>query len=270
MAVIRVLQTGSTLVSPAVPDRSTRKSEIAYTGLFQSRKNRISVPVKAFLVTAVGHTVLIDTGWSADCVHHPIRHMGFGLWFASEPVIKEGEAVDQQLQQLGISQQNIDAILMTHLDCDHASGLLSLTGIRKIYVTKEEIAPDNLRNVRYHKSFWKGISFSQYPMREDAAAPFGKSADLFEDGSVVVYFTPTHSAGSVMIKVTENDRFALFVGDNGYNRNSWEKLRLPGPIYSKENMRHALAYISEQSRRTECAGIYAAHDPEVLPGIYEF
>ncbi len=63
MAVtVHVIQTGSTLVSPAVPNRSVKKFEYAYTGLFQSRKDRISVPVKAFLVEVNGKKLLIDCG----------------------------------------------------------------------------------------------------------------------------------------------------------------------------------------------------------------
>lgn len=270
MAEVRVIQTGSTLVSPAVPDRETRKSEIAYTGLFQKRKDRIEVPVKAFLVSAAGHTVLIDTGWSKECVHHPLRHMGFGLWFASEPVISDGEAVDQQLQKIGVPPADIDAILMTHLDCDHASGLIPLREVANIYVSEQELASENLKGVRYNRNFWKGITFREYPMKADKEAPFGESADLFGDGSLVVYLTPSHSAGSVAIKVTENNKFALFVGDNGYNRHSWEELKLPGPIYDKENMRKALRWVQQMSLMPDCTGIYAAHDPEIPQGTYEF
>lgn len=90
---IRVLQTGSTLVSSAVPDRSTHRWPYAYTDLFQKRSERLCVPVKAFLVETAGHRVLVDTGWSAECATHPIRHLGFGLWFASEPVMSEQETV---------------------------------------------------------------------------------------------------------------------------------------------------------------------------------
>lgn len=270
MAQIYVIQTGSTLVSPAVPDRSTRKSEIAYTGLFQNRKSRISVPVKAFLVEAAGHRVLIDTGWSKECVSHPIRHMGFGLWFASQPVIKDGEAASQQLSKMGISFSEIDAILMTHLDCDHASGLVPLREVKKIYVSGQELVPENLKNVRYNANFWKGITFTEYPMKEDLNAPFGQSADLFGDASVMIYHTPSHSAGSVAIKVTEKEKFVLFVGDNGYNRHSWEDTALPGPVYDKANMKKALEWVRDMGRKAECCGIYAAHDPEVKQGTYEF
>lgn len=79
---MHVLQTGSTLVSSAVPDRSSHRWSLAYTTLFQRRGKRICVPVKAFLVETAGHTVLVDTGWSEECVSHPLRHLGFGLWFA--------------------------------------------------------------------------------------------------------------------------------------------------------------------------------------------
>lgn len=106
---IQVLQTGSTLVSSAVPDRSSHRWGLAYTDLFQRRSNRISVPVKAFLVETAGHRVLVDTGWSAECIDHPLRHLGFGLWFASEPVIAQGEDVLVRLVTAGLAPKDLDA-----------------------------------------------------------------------------------------------------------------------------------------------------------------
>jgi N-acyl homoserine lactone hydrolase len=269
MADIYVFQTGSTIVSPAVPDRSSRKSSIAYTGLFQNRKKRITVPVKSFLVEVSGHRILIDTGWSAECAVHPLRHLGFGLWFASEPVMRIEESVVQQLKQMNLRPSDLDAILLTHLDCDHASGLIPLKDAPGIYTTKEELDRKNLKNVRYHPDFWKGIDFSFYEMKPDEHAPFRKSCDLFNDGSVMVYFTPSHSAGSVAIEVNDGGRFALFTGDNGYNRHSWEECRLPGPVYDLENMTAALAWVQAESKREICAGVYAAHDPEIKQGKYK-
>ncbi len=69
---MQVFQTGSTLVSSAVPDRSSHKWKYAYSDLFQRRIRRIIVPVKCFLVETEGHRVLIDTGWSAVCASHPV------------------------------------------------------------------------------------------------------------------------------------------------------------------------------------------------------
>ena len=63
MAEIDVLQTGKMLVSSAVHNRDSKSGKFAYTGLFQSKKGRNEVPVKAFLIRINGKNVLVDTGW---------------------------------------------------------------------------------------------------------------------------------------------------------------------------------------------------------------
>lgn len=283
---IYVLQTGSTLVSSAVPDRSSHRWSQAYTDLFQRRSDRISVPVKAFLVETAGHRVLVDTGWSAECATHPIRHLGFGLWFASEPVMTEDEAVPAQLARHGLAPSDLDAIVLTHLDCDHASGLVPLKDAQRIYCSEEEwrhahgvstnektsyeINPTSgvrrlpifARDVRYRSQFWEGVHMETLPMKDDPTAPFFKSCDLFGDGSVRVVLTPGHSEGSVAVLAQGGTGYAAFVGDDSYNRHSWEEQKLPGPLYNAEDMRRTLAWVKALSQDPKCIGIYAAHDPE--------
>ena len=263
MAKIRIFQTGTTLVSPAVPDRSTRKSSIAYTGLFQRRKNRIEIPVKAFYVEVNGHRILIDTGWGTDAATQPLKHMGFGHWFASEPLVKESETVINRLNNLGISPRDLDAVILTHLDCDHVSGLIDVKGAKHIYASEQEIAVSKTKDVRYRKNYWKGVNIEPLKMIDDANAPFGKSCDLFGDGSVTAVLTPGHSAGSVCVVVNDNDHFAVISGDTGYNRHSWEEIKLPGPMFSKEDVITSLQWVKAQSEKENCAAILAAHDPEI-------
>ena len=251
---ITTIKTGSTLVSSAVPDRSTHKNPIAYTGLFQRRSKRISVPVKCFYVTAADHHILIDAGWSKEVITHPIRHLGIALWFASEPVMREEEAAVSQLQG-----KTIDVILMTHLDSDHVSGLQDFNSI-PIYASEEEIQAAKKHKMRYG-NLLEGKAVQALRFADDAAAPFGKSADFFGDGTVAAYLTPTHSEGSVVYKITDGDRFALIVGDNGYKEEAWKNGVLPGPLYHAENMRKCLSWINEQSRKQNCIGVYCAHDP---------
>lgn len=98
MGEIRVIQTGSTRVSPAVPERESRRWNLACTGVFQRRSERIEVPVKCFLVQTHGHRFLIDAGWGWGCAAHPLRNLGFGLWYASEPVLRPEEAMGPQLR----------------------------------------------------------------------------------------------------------------------------------------------------------------------------
>lgn len=259
---IHVLQTGSTLVSSAVPDRSSHRWSYAYTDLFQRRSRRLKIPVKAFLVETYGHRVLIDTGWSAECATHPIRHLGFGLWFASAPVMTKEEAVPVRLERMGLRPGDIDAVILTHLDCDHASGLIAMKEAKHIYCSKEEWHHAHTRDVRYNPAFWEGVSMETLHMKNDPSAPFGKSCDLFEDGSIRVILTPGHSEGSVAVLAQGQKGYAAFVGDDSYNHHSWEELKLPGPVYNFNDMKKTLHWVQRLSKDPDCIGIYAAHDPE--------
>ena len=252
---IRTIQTGWTLVSSGVPDRDSRRWKKAYTGLFQRRSKRIRVPVKCFYACVGDHRLLVDAGWSREVVKHGLRHLGFGLWFASEPVMADGEEAVAQLQG-----ERIDAVLMTHLDCDHVSGLRDISGV-PVYTSREEVAFAQKRRLRYG-GLAKGYDYRLIDFVADSTAPFGLSADLFGDGSVTAYLTPTHSAGSVIYRMADASGFALLVGDNGYNEASWRQGRLPGPLFNAGNMRHCLDWINKQSQREDCLGIFCAHDPQ--------
>lgn len=270
MVKIDVIQTGSVLVSKAIPDRSSIPVPLAYTGIFQGKKQRIQLPVKTFLVEVEGRKILIDAGWHEDCVDKALAHLGFPLWFSSIPVMKKGEGLREQLEARQIDLKEIDALLMTHIDCDHASGLTALRDIENIYVAKEELEAENFKTVRYNKNFIQGVNFRLYAMTEDKEAPFGQSFDLFGDGSVMIYLTPTHAKGLVAIKVTQGEDFVIFTGDNAYTRASWEQGKLPGPMYNVENMKKVLVWLKAQSENPKCKGIYTSHDPEILAGEYSF
>lgn len=260
---IIVIQTGQTLVSTAVPDRSSHRFPYAYTGLFQRRKDRIAVPVKTFLIETAGHKVLVDTGWSAACATHPIKHLGFGLWFASEPVMTADASVPVQLVQHGVDPSALDAVILTHLDCDHASGLVGVKTAKRIICSKEEWRHAlHGHDVRYNKAFWRDVRMTTFDMADDPAAPFGKSCDVFGDGSIKAVLTPGHSEGSVAVIARGETGYAAFVGDDSYNRHSWEEAKLPGPVYDKKAMKQTLNWVRTLSEDADCIGIYAAHDPE--------
>ena len=252
---IRTIQTGWTLVSSGVPDRDSHRWKKAYTGLLQRRSKRLKVPIKCFYACVGDHRLLVDAGWSREVVAGGLRHLGFGLWFASEPVMADGEEAVAQLQG-----ERIDAVLMTHLDCDHVSGLRDISGV-PIYTSREEVSFAQKRRLRYG-GLTKGYDYRLIDFAHDSAAPFGLSADLFGDGSVTAYLTPTHSAGSVIYRMADASGFTLLVGDNGYNEASWKQGLLPGPLFNADNMCRCLDWINRQSQREDCLGIFCAHDPQ--------
>ena len=168
--------------------------------------------------------------------------------------MSEDEAAVNQLKGLPI-----DVILMTHLDSDHVSGLKDFENI-PVYASAQEVNASQKERIRYG-NLAKGIDFNTFHFTEDSSAPFDKSCNVFGDGSVIAYLTPTHSAGSVIYKISEGDDFALVVGDNGYQGDSWEKRLLPGPLYNADNMKKSLKWINDQNRKQNCVGIFCAHDP---------
>jgi glyoxylase-like metal-dependent hydrolase (beta-lactamase superfamily II) len=67
-----------------------------------------------------------------------------------------GEAVDEQLEAMGIKPADLDYVLLTHLDCDHANGLRAVKDAKHIIVAQEEL--DCARKngfIRYKKKWWK-------------------------------------------------------------------------------------------------------------------
>lgn len=261
---IHVLQCGWVGVDKTVPDRSLSKNSIAYTGLFRSKKNRIWLPVNAFLIEHPNGLVLIDTGWDKQVREHPIQAITFNMWYASKPKLPEGMAIDEQLKKIGYDVQDIDYIIMSHMDIDHASGLNLVRNAKNIIASEEEIKAINSHQIRYPKNMWKDFFIKPIVFCEDCFAPFKKSIDLFHDRSIIIFYTPGHSQGSVSVKVFHHNEYVLIVGDTGYNKNSWNQLLLSGPVYDKNAMLKSLKWVQDESRDIRCKAILASHDTDYL------
>lgn len=270
MARIDVLTTGKMLVSSAVPDRTSKKGKFAYTGLLQQKAKRIKVPVKAFLVRVNGKTVLVDAGWSEQCAINPRRHLGAALAFSTGASMTLDESVKRRLAKMDITPEMLDAVILTHLDCDHVSGIGDLKGAKHFYAAKEELERAALPNPRYKNSLWQNVNIEPINMNYDSHVPFGKSCDLFGDGSVKIVFTPGHSAGTVCVLVEDNGKIALIAGDNGYSEKSWTDLVLSGPIYNIQNMKISLRWINKIYQSENCVGVLTSHGNDKAPNIIEF
>lgn len=59
---IHVLQTGTVCVDLALPFKSESKKTIAYTGIGRNQKNRLWLPVSAYLIEHPKGLILFDTG----------------------------------------------------------------------------------------------------------------------------------------------------------------------------------------------------------------
>ena len=278
---VHVLHTGQVRVSPYLPFGGDNVNIIKASGIFMKDEQRIWLPVAAYLIEHRNGRLLVDTGWhramSPKGVFDKdaqVAHLGSKILYrVNQGIVPPGEALDEQLSVMGVKNEDITCLLMTHLDCDHASGLAAFRNVKKIVVTKEEFesaAKFSNAAVRYQRKWWDGIDFT-FVEWNGTEGPAGHSYDVFGDGSVVMVHIPGHSDGLCAVKITNEDgKFVLLAADGGYAEKSWKEMILPGIVHDKEQIVATLTWIREQSESPDCIACFATHDTNVEPQVIVF
>ena len=275
---IHVLHTGEVRVSPYLPFGGDHCSLLKASGFTTPKKDWIWLPVSCYLIEHPQGLILVDTGWHRDMSPHgvfdkkaQIKSLGsWILYHVNQGRIAAGEAIDEQLQSLGFKPTDLDYVLLTHLDCDHANGLRAVRDAKHIIVAQEEL--DCARKngfIRYKKKWWKGCDLQTIEWN-GTEGPAGKSFDLFGDGSVVMVNIPGHCDGLCAVKLTNaSGRFVLLFGDGGYATKSWQEMITSGIALDKQMQRKSLEWIREQSLDPDCMESLATHDTDIKPHIIE-
>ena len=169
--------------------------------------------------------------------------------------------------------EDIDAVLLTHLDCDHANGIKQVKGAKKFLVAADEVKFASQKSmeikIRYNSDWWKDVKIKQYDWN-DTQGPVGKSYDLLGDGSIELVNIPGHADGLFAVKVKNDDgKFVLLFSDGGYAKKSWDEMILSGIAADRTLQKKSLAWIREQSLDPDCVESLANHDTEIKPHIIE-
>lgn len=272
---IHVFHTGKVCVAPDLPFGGDHSNAIKASGIFGKKSDRLWLPVSAYLIEHPKGKFLVDTGWSRDMSPNgeldkkaQIKSLGnVILYEVNQGIVPLGECIDEQLAGLGISDSDIDAVLLTHLDCDHANGLKQVRNAKKFLVSKDEVRFAAKNKVRYYKGWWKGIPLTQFEWT-GTDGPAGKSFDVLDDGSIRLINIPGHADGLFAVKVRNDDgKFVLLFSDGGYARKSWEEMITSGVAANKAQQKNSLAWIREQSLDPNCVESLANHDPDIQPHV---
>jgi glyoxylase-like metal-dependent hydrolase (beta-lactamase superfamily II) len=276
---IHVLHTGAVCVAPDLPFGGDHCNAIKASGIFQSRKDRLWLPVSAYLIEHPSGLFLVDTGWTRAMSPKgefdkkaQIKSLGsLVLYEVNQGQLPLGECIDEQLAAMGIKTSDIDAVLLTHLDCDHANGIAQVADAKRFVVAADEVrfATKITNRVRYNKDWWSMVELDEFEWN-GTSGPFGKSYDLLGDGSIQLINIPGHADGLFAVKViNEEGKFVLLFSDGGYARKSWEEQITSGIAADKTKQKQSLAWIREQSLDPLCVESLANHDPDIEPHVIE-
>ncbi|MBE6004691.1 MAG: N-acyl homoserine lactonase family protein [Lachnospiraceae bacterium] len=276
---IHVFHTGEVCVAPDLPFGGDNCNAVKASGVFGKKEDRLWLPVSAYLIEHPKGKFLVDTGWARDVSPNgefdkkaQIKSLGSVMLYAvNQGRIGLGQCIDEQLLEMGIKDSDLDAVLITHLDCDHANGLKQVKNAKKFMVSADEVRFANkiTNKVRYYKGWWEGIDLTEFEWN-DNQGPVGKSYDLLGDGSIELINIPGHADGLYAVKVKNDEgKFVLLFSDGGYARKSWEEQITSGIAADKQLQKQSLAWIREQSLDENCVESLANHDPDIAPHVIE-
>ena len=278
---VEVLHTGEVCVSPYLPFGGEDCSLLKASGLTTRKKDRLWIPVSCYLIEHPRGRILFDCGWeramSPEGVFDKqaqIASLGsWALYHTNQGLVPAGQTAREQLHGRGIEPEDLDYVILSHLDCDHANGLPDLAGAERYLVAAEELecvqGSGFVIKTRFQSKWWEGVDFQTFEWN-GTEGPADKSLDLFGDGSIVLVNIPGHTDGLVAMRVRGDDgRFVLLTSDGAYAAKSWEQMILPGISMDKERQRASLAWIREQSQDANCVECIANHDPAVQPHTIE-
>ncbi|HXQ17322.1 MAG TPA: N-acyl homoserine lactonase family protein [Caulobacteraceae bacterium] len=218
----------------------------------------ITVPVPSYLVVHPKGRVLFDSGLHAATLEDPAGYVGEMLARYHTFHFHPGEEIAARLVSIGVSPDEIDIVINSHLHFDHCGGNAQLPNA-DILIQSREL--DHARAVESSR----GYLLSDWDTGQRVRAIEGEY-DVFGDGAVVCLPTYGHTPGHQSLRVrTESGGEFVLCGDACYLRDSLEQMRTPGVIADKE----AALAVFHRLREMQARGvkIMYGHDPEFWKSV---
>jgi N-acyl homoserine lactone hydrolase len=239
-------------------------------------KNPREVPIPAFLIRhPSAGAILVDTGLHPSIATDGRENFGGTATRIGKPRLEPGEDVPSQLRERGLEPGEIPVVVMTHLHLDHSSAISEFP--RSTFVLSEaewqaaahgpKPTLNGYRRSHFDYAFeYRTIDFDRGGI--DSYASFGRSFDLFGDGSVRLAFTPGHTAGHISVICHLAPRDFVIGGDATYTLAQLEgSAPLPPRPFDAHNFRRSLQELRLFRRQFPDAVITPGHDPEFYSRI---
>jgi N-acyl homoserine lactone hydrolase len=267
--VVEPLEAGEALWPPGFYARSGRGTlaRLRGLGVGSSPDSWTVVPVPAYLIHHPGiGPILVDTGLHASIANNPRDNLG--RFLGRHYRLEEGGDVVAQLRQRGMAPADVAVVVLTHLHADHASAVTAFPD--SIFVVSsqewEAATTGSMRRLHgYHRAHYDyAFDFSTIDFDGElieSYGPFGRTFDLFADGSVRLAFTPGHSAGHLSVILRLPRRDFVVVGDAAYNWKQFEGETEPLLMEDEHNWRRSLRELQQYREAYPYALLVPGHDP---------
>ncbi len=220
---------------------------------------------------------LVDTGIGLLDCHNPVQRLGQPLIDLAGFQFNEPDTAIRQIEQLGLAPSQVDRIVLTHCDPDHAGGLADFPQAT-VFVGEEEHAHAQSGHPRYvpsqfaHSPRWQpcGKSARQWFGLQARPVPLGFAAEVL----LIPLFG--HTLGHCGVAIQQGDRWLLQVGDAYYLRAELtdEKHRVAELASQRADddalRRASLAELRRLHREhSDQVHMFGYHDALELPGWQE-
>jgi N-acyl homoserine lactone hydrolase len=236
----------------------------------------MTVPVPAFLIRhPSAGAILVDTGLHPSIATDGDENFGRIATRIGKPALAPGEDVPAQLRKRGLDPGEIPIVVMTHLHIDHTSAISEFPQATfvvsetewKAATSGRQPALNGYRRPHFNYAFdYRTVDFDRGGITSYAS--FGRSFDLFGDGSLRLAYTPGHSAGhmSVVAHLQEND--FVIGGDATYTKGQLDGSAPLAPRpFDAHNYRRSLQELKLFRGQFPDAIVTPGHDPDFYAGL---
>jgi N-acyl homoserine lactone hydrolase len=258
-----------------------RLAKLHSIGVGVPRDKWVPLPIVAFLVEHPGAgPILIDTGLDPVVAEDPKQTFGRVLAATGAKTFSMArtQAVPAQLRARGVNPDDVKHVVMTHLHYDHASGISQFPEATFLLTRREWDAAHAAFRV-FHgyltRHFDHPFAYRLLDFEGTQAASystFGRTLDLFGDGSVRAVFTPGHTHGHISLVLRTAHREILIAGDAVYTRHTVATGHRPAHMEDEHLFSRSLREIQLYSEQSPDALLIPGHDMEAwqkLDAVYD-
>ena len=276
---LHVLHCGYIRVSETVPYGNAIDLKNTRRQLTAPDSARLTLPVCAYLVEHPRGLLLVDTGWCRDIspegeydVKAVSRVLPAPLANLYRPYLPRGMAIHEQLAARGLRPEDLECVMLTHLDPDHVAGLRHLKGAARIVLPEDEYfwSCRTVYKLRQPRNLWLDTPMERLFYRGSPLGPNRWAIDLFGDESVQLVNVPGHTDGQAAVILRNGGRFVLLAADAAYSPRNWQEDVTPGLGFSRNWQRKSLSWLRTMAEDPCCVGVLCSHDPAVAPQTIEF